>query len=50
MQYLVQMRLAASGRPATPAEGAVFIEQVILPSLSYARSCRMRKRSWQAGP
>jgi hypothetical protein len=33
MQYLVDMRLADSGRSTTPAEGLIFLEQYILPTL-----------------
>ena len=50
MQYLVQMRLAASGRPATPAEGAVFIEQVILPTLELCTKLQDEKKIVAGGP
>jgi muconolactone delta-isomerase len=44
------MRLAASGRPATPAEGAVFIEQVILPTLELCTKLQDEKKIVAGGP
>src|SRR5262245_30269637 len=34
MKYLVEMKLADSGRSTNPQDGAVFIERYILPSLA----------------
>ena len=50
MQYLVQMRLAASGRPTTPADGVVFIEQFILPTLELCRKLQDEKKILAGGP
>jgi muconolactone delta-isomerase len=50
MKYLVQMKLANSSRPATPQEGIVFIEQVILPTLELCRKLEAEKRIIAGGP
>jgi hypothetical protein len=50
MQYLVQMKLVASGRPVTPEEGAAFIEQYIFPTLERCQKLRDEKRILAGGP
>ena len=50
MQYLVQMKLAAYGRPATPEEGAAFIEHYIFPSLEMCRELQAEKKILAGGP
>ena len=49
MQYLVQMKLADSGRSTSPQEGVSFIEQFVLPTLELCRSCKRRRKSSQEG-
>jgi muconolactone delta-isomerase len=44
VQYLVQMRLTTSGRPVSPADGAAFIEQVILPTLELCTKLQDEKK------
>ena len=48
MNYLVQLKLAS--RPATPQEGAVFIEQFILPTLELCKKLEAQKRIVAGGP
>lgn len=48
MNYLVQMKLA--DRPASPQEGIVFIEQVILPTLELCKEFEAEKRIVAGGP
>lgn len=48
MQYMVQMKLAY-GRPATPQEGATFIEQLILPSLELCKKMQAEKKILAGG-
>jgi len=50
MQYLVHMRLTTSGRPVTPADGAAFIEQVILPTLELCTKLQDEKKIVAGGP
>ena len=50
MQYLVQMRLTSSGRPTTPADGVVFIEQFILPTLELCKKLQEEKKILAGGP
>jgi hypothetical protein len=50
MQFLVQMKLVASARPATPEEGAAFIEQYILPTLELCKKLRDEKKIVAGGP
>ena len=50
MQYLVEMRLAESGRSTTPAEGLVFIEQYVLPTLSLCEKLEREGRIVAGGP
>ncbi len=50
MEYLVQMKLAASSRPATTAEGAAFIEQFILPTLELCQQLEAEKKILAGGP
>jgi len=50
MQYLVQMKLTTSGRPVTPADGAAFIEQVILPTLELCEKLQDEKKIVAGGP
>ncbi len=50
MEYLVHMRLADSGRSTTPAEGLVFIEQYVLPTLELGRKLQSEQRILAGGP
>jgi muconolactone delta-isomerase len=50
MQYLVQMRLTSSSRPTTPADGVVFIEQFILPTLDLCKKLQEEKKILAGGP
>jgi len=50
MQYLVQMRLASAGRPVTSRDGAVFIEQFILPTLELCRRLQTENKILAGGP
>lgn len=48
MNYLVQLKLAS--RPDTPQEGAVFIEQFILPTLELCKRLEAEKKIVAGGP
>ena len=48
MNYLVQLKLA--NRPANPQEGAVFIEQFILPTLELCKKLEAEKKIVAGGP
>lgn len=50
MNYLVQMKLAHSSRPATPREGMVFIKQFILPTLELCKKLEAEKKILAGGP
>jgi len=50
MEYLVDMRLADSGRSTTPAEGLTFLEQYILPTLDLCQTLATEKRILAGGP
>jgi muconolactone delta-isomerase len=51
MQYLVDMKLAASGRPTGgPQDGISFIEQYILPSLELCKKLEDEKKILAGGP
>src|SRR5262249_1288112 len=50
MQYLVEMHLADSGRSTTPAEGLVFLEQYILPTLELGEKLAGEQRILAGGP
>lgn len=50
MQYLVQMKLVAQGRPTAPQEGVVFIEQYIFPSLEMCKKLQKQKKILAGGP
>jgi hypothetical protein len=51
MQYLVDMKLAADGRPTGgPQDGISFIEQYILPSLELCKKLEGEKRILAGGP
>jgi muconolactone delta-isomerase len=51
MQYLVEMKLAASSRPSGGAEeGIAFIEQLILPSLEACETLLEEKKILAGGP
>ena len=50
MQYLVQMKLVAHGRPTTPEEGAAFIEQYIFPTLELCKKLLDEKKIVAGGP
>jgi len=48
MNYLVQLKLA--GRPDTPQEGIVFIEQFILPTLELCKRFEVERKIVAGGP
>lgn len=50
MQYLVDMRLADSSRPATPQDALTLIERYILPSLELCRKYAQEKKIVGGGP
>jgi hypothetical protein len=51
MQYLVDMKLAAYGRPTGgPQDGISFIEQYILPSLELCKKLEVEKKILAGGP
>ncbi len=50
MKYLVRMKLADSGRPATAQAGIAFIEQLILPTLELCRKLESRNKILAGGP
>jgi muconolactone delta-isomerase len=50
MEYLVDMRLADSGRSTTPAEGLIFVEQYILPTLELCQRLATENRILAGGP
>lgn len=50
MQYLVQMKLVAYGRPITAEEGLTFIEQVIFPTLEMCKKLQEEKKILAGGP
>lgn len=50
MQYLVQMKLVAHARPATPEEEIIFIEQVIFPSVEMFKKMQEEKKILAGGP
>jgi len=50
VEYLVDMRLADSGRSTTPAEGLIFLEQYILPTLERCQQLTAEKRILAGGP
>lgn len=50
MQYLVQLRLAASSRPTTAGEGLAFIDQYILPTLQRCEQLQTQDKVAAGGP
>lgn len=50
MTYLVQLKLANSGRPVSPQEGVAFIEQYILPTLAMCKKLEAEKKILAGGP
>jgi muconolactone delta-isomerase len=50
MQYLVDLKLADSGRSATPQEGLAFIEHYILPTLELCKKLQAEKKIIAGGP
>ena len=50
MEYLVDMRLADSARSTTVADGLVFIEQYILPTLELGEKLAGEHRILAGGP
>ncbi len=50
MQYLVQMKLADSGRSTSPQEGVSFIEQFVLPTLELCKKLQEEKKILAGGP
>ncbi len=50
MQYLVQMKLASSGRATTPQEGITFIERFIFPTLELCKKLESEKKILAGGP
>jgi hypothetical protein len=50
MEYLIEMRIADSGRSTTPTDGVEFIEQYILPTLDLCRRLQTEHRIVAGGP
>jgi muconolactone delta-isomerase len=50
MNYLVEMKLTNSSRPATPQDGAAFIEQFILPTLELCKKLETERKIVAGGP
>jgi muconolactone delta-isomerase len=50
MHYLIERRLAESGRSTTPAEGMRFIEQYVLPTLGLCEKLAHEGRIVAGGP
>ncbi len=50
MQYLVEMKLADSGRSTSPQEGLSFIEQFVLPTLELCKKLQEEKKILAGGP
>ncbi len=50
MQYLVEMKLADSGRSTSPQEGLTFIEQYVLPTLEICKKLQEEKKIVAGGP
>ncbi len=50
MKYLVQMKLADSGRPTAAEAGIAFIEQLILPTLELCRELEFENKILAGGP
>ena len=50
MQYLVQLRLASSGRPMNPNEGVAFIEDLIFPTLEQCEKLQKENKILAGGP
>jgi hypothetical protein len=50
MQYLVQMKLAAQGRPTSPEAGITLIENYIFPTLEMCRKLREERKILAGGP
>jgi len=50
MEYLVDMRLADSGRSTTPAEGMMLLEHYILPTLERCQQLAAEHRIVAGGP
>ena len=50
MRYLVQMKLANTGRPTRAQEGISFIEQLVLPSLAACKTLEDQKKILAGGP
>lgn len=50
MEYLVQLKLAANGRPSTSGEGVAFMEQFILPTLELCTKLEAENKIVAGGP
>jgi muconolactone delta-isomerase len=50
MEYLVEMKLADSGRSTSPQEGVSFIEQFVFPTLEACRKLQEEKKILAGGP
>ncbi len=50
MQYLVQMKLVAPGRPTIAGDGPTFIEEYILPTLELCGKLLREKKILAGGP
>ncbi len=50
MQYLVQMKLVAPGRPTIADDGPTFIKEYILPTLELCKKMQEEKRILAGGP
>ncbi len=50
MQYLVQLRLSSSARPASQKDGVDFIEEFIFPTLELCKKLQEEKKILAGGP
>jgi muconolactone delta-isomerase len=50
MDYLVEMRIADSGRSGTPTDGLMLIEQYVLPTLERCRQLEASGKIAAGGP
>lgn len=50
MQYLVQMKIAASARPAGLAEGSTFFHEFIRPTLELCKKLQDERKIVAGGP
>ncbi len=50
MQYLVQMKLVAAGRPTIAVDGPAFVKEYILPTLEACNKLQREKKILAGGP